>query len=72
MINQIENKLKTGMTSGRRIFLYSAHDISLVNFLRPLGFLEYIKPEYGAAFVLEVHSTTSDDLEIKVNIKCID
>lgn len=54
------NKLK------QKIFLYSAHDITLTNFMRTLGFVEDTKPEYGAALIIEAHSTFNNDLEMKV------
>ncbi|XP_015588094.1 prostatic acid phosphatase isoform X2 [Cephus cinctus] len=40
----------------RKLYLYSAHDITLVNVLRTMGFTnELFKPDYGAALIFELH-----------------
>ncbi|XP_076666924.1 lysosomal acid phosphatase-like isoform X1 [Andrena cerasifolii] len=55
---------------GRQAYLYSAHDITLVNLLRTMGFTsEYFKPEYGATLVFQLHDTpsfSSSDAEVKL------
>lgn len=53
----------------RRAYLYSAHDITLVNLLRTMGFTnEYLKPGYGAMLVFQLHYTSDlvEDAEVKV------
>ncbi|XP_011310807.1 lysosomal acid phosphatase isoform X2 [Fopius arisanus] len=46
----------------RKLYLYSAHDITLVNVLRAMGFTEELfKPDYGAALIFEL--VLSEDLE---------
>lgn len=38
-----------------KLYLYSAHDITLVNVLRAMGFTEELfKPDYGAALIFEL------------------
>lgn len=53
----------------RRVYLYSVHDITIVNLLRTMGFRnEYFKPEYGATLIFEMHvaSNFPEDVELKV------
>ncbi|CAK9822890.1 Lysosomal acid phosphatase [Anthophora retusa] len=53
----------------RRAYFYSAHDITLVNLLRTIGFTnEYFKPEYGTTLVFELHvaSNLTEDAEVKL------
>lgn len=54
----------------RRAYFYSAHDITLVNLLRTMGFTdEYFKPEYGSTLIFQLHATsnfTTEDMELKV------
>lgn len=52
----------------RRMFIYSAHDITLINVLNTLGLSHDLKPDYGAAFIIEAHTVDSAKLEIKVSI----
>lgn len=59
-----------------KLYLYSAHDITLVNVLRAMGFTEELfKPDYGAALIFElILSEDRVDHEpsqynVKVNIK---
>lgn len=54
----------------RRAYLYSAHDITLVNLLRTMGFTdEYFKPDYGSTVIFELHAASnSANTEIKVYI----
>ena len=53
----------------RRAYLYSAHDINLVNLLRTMGFTdEYLKPDYGSTIIFELHAASnSANTEIKVS-----
>lgn len=54
----------------RSIFLYSGHDVTLVNLMRALEIIDHTsgKPDFGAAIVFELHHsvTFEDDFEIKV------
>ncbi|KAF3423947.1 hypothetical protein E2986_11795 [Frieseomelitta varia] len=52
----------------RRAYLYSAHDITLVNLLRTMGFTdEYFKPDYGSTIIFELHAASnSANTEIKL------
>ncbi|XP_015118946.1 prostatic acid phosphatase isoform X2 [Diachasma alloeum] len=46
----------------RKLYLYSAHDITLVNVMRAMGFTEeLLKPDYGAALIFEL--VLSEDME---------
>lgn len=58
----------------RRAYFYSAHDITLVNLLRTMGFTdEYFKPEYGSTLIFQLHagSNFTEDMELKVILFCI-
>lgn len=61
------NAAKTGRDT-RKAYLYSAHDITLVNLLRTMGFTdELFKPDYVATLIFEMHSNTeNEDREVKV------
>lgn len=61
-------KKKNGeLKPNRKLFLYSAHDITIVNLWRALSFREYFIPDYGSSLVLELHElSNSTDFEVKV------
>ncbi|XP_076233585.1 lysosomal acid phosphatase-like [Calliopsis andreniformis] len=53
----------------RRAYFYSAHDITLVNLLRTIGFTsESLKPKYGTTLVFQLHAIpdVADDMEVKL------
>ncbi|XP_026465291.1 prostatic acid phosphatase-like [Ctenocephalides felis] len=51
MIQKMQSHIKN---SEGTIAVYSAHDVTLVNFLRALGYDELLKPDYGATIALEL------------------
>ncbi|XP_076762332.1 lysosomal acid phosphatase-like [Xylocopa sonorina] len=59
----------------KRTYLYSVHDITLVNLLRAMGFTsEYFKPEYGATLIFQLHAVSnvdSADIESTQELKLI-
>lgn len=55
----MENKRSGSLKPDRKMVLYSAHDITIVNVWRALGFTDLIKPDYGASLVFELHKTRS-------------
>ncbi|XP_014252151.1 prostatic acid phosphatase-like [Cimex lectularius] len=50
-----------------KLYLYSGHDLTLVNILRTVGFDELILPKYGAAIIVEFHH--DKDLDEKQFLK---
>ncbi|KAJ9586333.1 hypothetical protein L9F63_020041, partial [Diploptera punctata] len=63
----MENKRTGSLKPDRKMVLYSAHDLTIVNVWRALGFTDLIKPEYGAALLFELHVTRSGtDHEVKM------
>ncbi|XP_032668207.1 lysosomal acid phosphatase-like [Odontomachus brunneus] len=51
----------------RRAYFYSAHDITIVNTMRTMGFTsKRLKPDYGATFILELHLADNGDQEVKM------
>lgn len=57
------------LTPERSIFIYSAHDVTLVNLMRALGVVDQAtgKPDFSATLVAELHHsiTFDDDYELK-------
>lgn len=55
----------------RSIFVYSGHDVTLVNLMRALDITEHTsrKPDFAATLVFELHHSVvfEDDFEIKVH-----
>ncbi|XP_012057220.1 PREDICTED: prostatic acid phosphatase [Atta cephalotes] len=51
----------------KRSYFYSAHDITIVNVMRTMGFTnELLKPDYGAMIILELHFVNDGaDQEVK-------
>ncbi|XP_011688976.1 PREDICTED: lysosomal acid phosphatase [Wasmannia auropunctata] len=44
----------------KRSYFYSAHDITIVNVMRTMGFTnELFKPDYGATLILELHQASN-------------
>lgn len=68
--NMVRKRLKI-LSPNRSIFVYSGHDITLVNVMRSLGVLEETsrKPDYASALVFELHHSViyDDDFEVKVS-----
>lgn len=53
----------------KRSYFYSAHDITIVNVLRTMGFTnELFKPDYGAMLIFELHFVNGVDQEVKVQL----
>ncbi|KAJ3656085.1 hypothetical protein Zmor_015186 [Zophobas morio] len=40
------------------LFLYSAHDLTLVNILNTLGYKSMLKPGFGASFIIEMRNSS--------------
>ncbi|KAK0157701.1 hypothetical protein PV328_011406 [Microctonus aethiopoides] len=56
----------------KKLYLYSAHDVTIVNVLRAMGFTnQLLKPEYGAALIFElvVAKDTKQNPELDVKVK---
>lgn len=58
------------LSPDRSIYIYSGHDVTLINLMRALGIEKQtsLKPEYAAALVVEMHHSMifDDDFEVKV------
>lgn len=58
------------LSPDRSIYIYSGHDVTLINLMRALGIEHQTsqKPEYAATLVVEMHHSIifDDDFEIKV------
>lgn len=67
---QIKNKQ---LKPERKLFIYSGHDVTLVNVMRALDIISQTskKPDFAAALHFEMHRNPSfdDDSEIKVECK---
>lgn len=65
--NMSANKNK--MESEKAINIYAAHDITLINLMNSMGFLEQTsnKPDFASALAIELHESYSGvDLEVKI------
>ncbi|GAB0097757.1 lysosomal acid phosphatase [Sergentomyia squamirostris] len=62
-------KKRSGLQN-RSIFIYSSHDVTLVNFMRAIGIINETsrKPDYAATIVVELHHSViyEDDFEVKI------
>lgn len=71
IIDNMQRKWNGLLNPNRSIFIYSAHDITLVNVMRALGIIDDTadKPDYASALVFELHHsvTYDDDFEVKVS-----
>lgn len=72
ILKKMQNKRRKNLNPDRKIFLYSAHDVTLVNVMNSLGILDQTAklPEYASALVFELHHSKSfadGDFEVKVN-----
>ena len=52
-IKHMEERSKNGDV--KQLYLYSGHDLTIVNSLRALGIKDFILPEFGSALVVELH-----------------
>ncbi|XP_044741781.1 lysosomal acid phosphatase-like [Chrysoperla carnea] len=68
VINNMILKRDGKLTPNRDLFLYSAHDITLVHVFRTLGFEDLFKPEYGATLIFEL-SNIINNTDSEVNLK---
>lgn len=70
ILDHMTSKRSRTLTPNRSIFIYSGHDVTLVNLMRALGIIDQtaMKPDFGSALVLELHHsvTYKDDFEVKV------
>lgn len=65
----MEQKQHGSLKPDRKMVLYSAHDMTIVNVWRALGFTDLIKPDYGASLFFELHKTRSGtNYEVKVSM----
>lgn len=61
------NSYITG-SSGRKLSLYAAHDMTIINVRRALGFDDLtFKPELGSALIVELH-VVDNDPQVEVSL----
>ena len=66
LLKEILSHMEETRTDSKRSYFYSAHDITIVNVLRTMGFTnELFKPDYGATLIFELHLTNNADQEVK-------
>ncbi|XP_067217330.1 lysosomal acid phosphatase isoform X1 [Linepithema humile] len=69
LLKEILHGMEETRTSStpKRSYFYSAHDITIVNVLRTMGFTnELFKPDYGAMLIFELHLVNNGaDQEVK-------
>lgn len=70
LLKEILHYMEESRNNPKRSYFYSAHDITIVNVMRTMGFTnELLKPDYGAALILELHLDNSGaNQEVKVMV----
>lgn len=67
--NMLARRART-LQPARSVFVYAAHDVTMINMARALGVLERtaMRPDYAAALVLELHHSVvfKDDMEVRL------
>lgn len=53
----------------KKIYLHVGHDSTIVPFLRTLNIENVTYPLYGAAIIMELYATLSNETTVKVNNK---
>ena len=70
ILSNMVQKRSRILVPNRNMFIYSGHDITLVNFMRALNVIDKAsrKPDFASAIVIEMHHsiTYEDDFEIRV------
>ncbi|XP_049955321.1 putative acid phosphatase 5 [Schistocerca serialis cubense] len=66
IIEKIQSQSNTSRTVSPKFLMFSAHDVTIVNVLQTMGFTELLKPQYGAAVIIQLHSTNDSGYEVKV------
>lgn len=70
ILDHMEKKRQKLLDPDRSIYIYSAHDVTLVNVMRALDIVDQTsgKPDYGATLVMELHHsvTFEDDFEVRL------
>lgn len=70
LIDRLVANFEENSKKNQKIFIYSAHDVSLVNIMRALEVTDQTsnKPDYGATLAFELHQVDGEkDLEMKVS-----
>lgn len=71
ILDQMLKKRSGLLHPERSLFIYSGHDVTLVNVMRAVGVIDETsnKPDYGATLVFELHHSHAykDDFEVKVS-----
>ncbi|XP_049782248.1 lysosomal acid phosphatase-like [Schistocerca cancellata] len=65
IIEKMKSQSNTSRTVSPKFLMFSAHDVTIVNVLQTMGFTELLKPQYGAAVIVELHSTNDSGFEVK-------
>lgn len=72
VVENMTKKRTNLLNPNRSLFVYSAHDVTLVNVMRALGVIGETseKPSYAAALVFEMHHSViyENDFEVKVRV----
>lgn len=71
ILDNMMNKKLNQLDSDRSMYIYSAHDVTLVNVMRALNITDQTsrKPHYGATLAFELHfNERLNDLELRVSV----
>ena len=49
-------------STGKKTFLYSGHDLTLVSLMRILAFEDLLKPKFGSSLIFELHKIENNHI----------
>lgn len=70
MLNDILTRMEASINkspNAKKIYLHVGHDSTIVPFLKTLNIKNITYPLYGAAVVMELYATNSNETVVKVN-----
>lgn len=72
MLNDVLTRMEASINKlpdAKKIYLHVGHDSTIVPFLKTLNVKNITYPLYGAAVVMELYTTSSNETIVKVNNK---
>ena len=70
MVDQMSKRSKSALAPATmKMFMYSAHDVTVAAFLSALGVFNNIQPPYASLVLVELHQT--GDKQFAVQVNCI-
>lgn len=70
MLNDVLTRMEASINkspNAKKIYLHVGHDSTIVPFLKTLNIENITYPLYGAAIIMELYATPSNETTVKVN-----